>query len=272
MTGRLAGKVVLISGIGSGIGRASARLFAAEGAVVAGCSLQPDEAAETERLVAEAGGTIRTTVPVDVADPEAVAAWVGSVLAEFGRIDVLYNNAGYNTIGHFDEAPDADWQTTLRNDLESVYVTTRAVWPAMRAQGGGVIVNTASIIATRATMAPMSAHGAAKGAVASLTPHLAVEGGPYGIRVNTISPGIIRTGQTQAMLDNPEDPHVRNQMRLSPLGRVGDPEDVAKVALFLASDDSGYVTGANIVVDGGQTLAMGMFFEPRPADDRTASA
>lgn len=265
MTGRLDGKIVMITGVGSGIGRAAALLFAREGAVVAGCNLQADAAAETARLVEQEGGAIRSVGPVDVADAGAVATWVDGVLSELGRVDVLYNNAGYNTIGPFDQAPEQDWATTMRNDLDAVHVTTRAVWPTMRAQGGGVVINTASVIATRATMAPMSAHGAAKGAVASLTRHLAVEGGPHGIRVNTISPGIIRTGQTRAMLDDPDDPFVQNQKRLSPLGRVGEPEDVARVALFLACEDSAYVTGAEIVVDGGQTLGMGMFFEPRAA-------
>ncbi|MCQ6244865.1 SDR family NAD(P)-dependent oxidoreductase [Streptomyces malaysiensis] len=266
MAGRLADKVALITGIGSGIGRAAAQLFAAEGARVAGCGMRPEGVDETVRLVTEAGGSIVGAAPVDLGEPAAVTAWVDEVVQRFGRIDVLYNNAGSHAMGPFGAAPEEDWRMTMRNDLDPTYLTTRAVWPTMCAQGGGgVIINTASIIASRATAAAMSAHGAAKGAVAALTPHLAVEGGPYGIRVNTLSPGITRTGQTEGLLSDPDNPLVRNQIRLSPLGRVGAPEDVANLALFLASDESSYITGTTIVIDGGQTLSMGMSFEPATA-------
>ncbi|MEV6980659.1 SDR family NAD(P)-dependent oxidoreductase [Sphaerisporangium sp. NPDC051017] len=178
MAGRLEGKVALITGITSGIGRAAARLFAAEGALIAGCGMRPEGLKETVRLVTEAGGTIAGTAPVDLGEPAAVTAWVDEVVERFGRIDVLYNNAGGHAMGPFGAAPEEDWRVTMRNDLDPTYLTTRAVWPTMCAQGGGVIINTASIIASRATAAPMSAHGAAKGAVALRHRHALLPANP----------------------------------------------------------------------------------------------
>jgi meso-butanediol dehydrogenase / (S,S)-butanediol dehydrogenase / diacetyl reductase len=259
MSGRLAGKVAFITGTGSGIGRAAALLFAREGALIAGCGTDIERSEETARLVREAGGTMYSKAPVDLGDPDQASAWVDEALKEYGQVDILYNNAGFNTVGPFGQATDDDWRTTMRSDLETAYNVTHAVWPHMLTRGGSII-NTASILATRATGVPMAAHGVAKAAVAGFAPHLAVEGGPHGIRVNTVSPGLTRSAQTEPLLNLPEDSATRQQVRTSPLGRIGEPEDVANVALFLASDESAYVTGTNIVVDGGQTLAMGVFF------------
>lgn len=259
MTDRLAGKVALITGTGYGIGRAAALLFAAEGATVVGCDLDADKAAETADLVARRGGDMHSTAPVDLTKADQARAWVEDAVQKYGHIDVLYNNAGFNTIGPFETAPDADWNRTMQADLDTVYHVTRAVWPHLRENGGGSIINTSTVIAYRPSQAPMTAHGVAKGAVAAFAPHLAVEGGPLGIRVNTISPAVTRTGQIEPLLEM-NIPELQNQLRTSPLGRIGEPEEVAHVALFLASDDASYVTGTNIVVDGGQSVGMGLLF------------
>ena len=249
MTDRLKAKVALITGTGSGIGRAAALLFAREGATIVGCDINAQRDKETVQLVEEAGGRIHSTAPLDLAEPGQVQGWVEDAIARFGRVDVLYNNAGFSLAGTFETQTHADWRTSLRNEVDVAYNPTHAVWPHMKAAGGGSIINTSSITANQTNGTHLSAHGIGKGAIASFAPHLAVEGGPAGIRVNTISPGLTRTNQTEKFitpLDNTR----------TPLGRVGTPEDIALVALFLACDDSRFITGANIVVDGGQHILM----------------
>ncbi|MER6443139.1 SDR family NAD(P)-dependent oxidoreductase [Streptomyces sp. NPDC001185] len=245
---RLQGKVVLITGTGSGIGRAAALLFTREGAKVAGCDIDAGRAAETARLVKEAGGDMLSTAPVDLADVEQVAAWVDAAASHFGGIDVLYNNAGFSPAGTFEAQTPEKWFESMRNEVDVVYFPTHAVWRHMKERGGSII-STGSITAHQTNGTHLSAHGIGKGAVASFAPHLAVEGGPFGIRVNTISPGLTRTNQTGRFITDKDADR-------TPLGRVGTPEDIARVALFLASEDAGFVTGANIVVDGGQSVLM----------------
>lgn len=238
--GRLDGKIALITGTARGIGRAAAVLFAAEGATVVGCDLEPS-----------AG-----TASVDLGDPDQATAWVDDAATRFGGIDILYNNASAIRFGPVDQLSVQDWRFTVRNELDLVFHATRAAWPHLVTRGGGSIVNMASISATRgAWFMPQNAHGATKGGVLGLTYQLAVEGGPHGIRVNAISPSLIITPETEHLLTDPDSPFSLEQARI-PLGRVGHPDDVARVALFLASDDAGYVTGANIPVDGG-TAAVG---------------
>ena len=249
MTDRLKDKVALITGTGSGIGRATALLFAREGATIVGCDINPEHDKETVRLVEQAGRRMHSTAPLDVAEPEQAEAWIEGAIARFGRIDVLYNNAGFSPAGSFEAQTHQDWRTAMRNEVDVAYYPTHAAWPHMRAAGGGSIINTSSIIANQTNGAHLNAHGIGKGAITSFAPHLAVEGGPLGIRVNTISPGLTRTNQTEKFITPLDDTR-------TPLGRVGAPEDMALVALFLACDDSRFVTGANIVVDGGQHILM----------------
>ena len=264
--GRLEGKVALITGTAGGQGRAAALLFAREGASVVGCDLDAAGAAETLEMVRRQGGRMASMAPVDLSDEAQAKSWVDEAAAAYGGIDILYNNAATARLGPLDVLPVDAWRFTLRNDLDPVFLVTRAAWPHLVARGGGSIVNTASVMAGRADDMPMGAHGAAKAAVVALTVHMAVEGGPLGIRANAISPGLIATAATAAHLKDPFD-GMHKHVRASPLGRVGQPEDVAPVALFLASDEAAYVTGANIVVDGGQTLGIGMQFgaDPRPS-------
>ncbi|MGA9856539.1 MAG: SDR family oxidoreductase [Solirubrobacteraceae bacterium] len=252
--GRLAGKVVLITGTAGGQGAAAAHLFAAEGASVAGCDLDADRAASVAAEVHAAGGLMSSTAPVDLADPDAAAAWVDDAAERWGGIDVLYNNASAPRVGPFDAVTWDDWRFTLHNELDLIFTVTRAAWPHLVARGGGAIINTASVAAHRgATFIEQASHGAAKGGVLALTRHLAASGARHGIRVNSISPGLIVTPQIEPFLDEPGHP-VHEMHRTHPLGRLGTPDDVARVALFLASDDAAYLNAVDIIVDGGQSL------------------
>lgn len=252
-TGRLDGKVAFITGTAGGQGRAAALLFAAEGAHVVGCDLDAEGAAQTAAAIEAAGGAVTSTAPVDLADPEAAAAWVEAGVAAAGRLDVLYNNASAPRVGPFEELDWEDWRFTIRNELDLIYTVTKAAWPHLVA-ARGVILNTASVSAYRgAVFTEQAAHGAAKGGVLSITRHLAASGAKHGVRANSISPGLTVTPQIKPFLEDPEHP-MNEMVRSHPLGRAGEPEDVAKVALFLASDDAAYLNAVDIVVDGGQSL------------------
>jgi len=169
---------------------------------------------------------------------------------------VLFNNASALRFGPVDKLPVEDWLFTMRNELDLLFYTIRAVWPHLRARGGGVILNVGSIAGTRGSwFMRQSAHGASKGGILGLTYQLAVEGGPLGIRVNAVSPALTRTPATEPLLSNPDSPFNLEKARI-PLGRIGEPEDIARAALFLASDDASYITGVNLPVDGG-TAAVG---------------
>ena len=256
---RLQGKVALITGTGGGQGRAAALLFAKEGAKVFGCDVDAKSAEETVQMVRRAGGEMTSKAPVDLSIEEQAQQWVNDALAAYGGIDIVYNNAGAARAGPLASMSTASWRFTLGNELDLVYFVTRAAWPHLVARGGGSIINTASIIGWRTSDLPMAARGASKSGVIGLTVHMAVEGGPDGIRANCISPGLTESPSLEPMLKDPFD-SIQKQVRTSPLGRIGRPEDIAPLALFLASDESSYITGINIVVDGGQSLGIGMLF------------
>ena len=250
---RLSGKVAFITGIGGGMGRAAAVRFAAEGARVVGCDLFEDGAAETVRLVREAGGEIESFSPVDLADAEASAHWIDQALAVFGGADILYNNASSPRFGAIDELSVEDWRYTIDNELNLVFYTTRAIWPHFK-QHGGVVLNVGSIAGTRGVeFMAQNAHGTAKGGVISLTQQLAAEGGRYGIRAVSVSPGFTVTPSTAWLVESGPQEFLDNIARI-PLGRVGQPDDIVNAALFLASDEASWITGVNLVVDGGQTV------------------
>ncbi|MGN6870322.1 MAG: SDR family NAD(P)-dependent oxidoreductase [Solirubrobacteraceae bacterium] len=252
--GRLAGKVALISGTAGGQGAAAARLFAAEGATVVGCDLDSGRAHVVAEEIVSAGGEMTVNAPVDLADPDAAAAWVNGAAERAGGIDILYNNASTPWVGPFAEMTFENWRFTQRNELDLIFTVTSAAWPHLVARGGGVIINTSSVSAHRgATFIEQAAHGAAKGGVLAITRHLAASGARHGIRANSISPGLIVTPQIAEFLDEPGHP-VHEMRRTHPLGRLGDPEDVARVALFLASDEAAYLNAVDIVVDGGQSV------------------
>ncbi len=251
---RLTGKVVLITGTAGGQGAAAARLFAGEGATVVGCDLDADRANAVASEIVAAGGAMTADAPVDLSDPGAAAAWVEGAVARTGGIDVLYNNASAPRVGPFAEMTWDDWRFTLRNELDLIFTVTSAAWPHLVARGGGAIINTASVSAHRgATFIEQAGHGAAKGGVLAITRHLAASGARHRIRANSISPGLIVTPQIEPFLEEPGHP-VHEMLHGHPLGRLGQPDDVARVALFLASDDAAYLNAVDIVVDGGQSL------------------
>ena len=249
MGARLADKVCLITGAGGGIGRAAAQLFAREGARIVGCDLHADSAEETQTLVRRAGGEMVSLHPCDLTRGEDRQALVEFALRSFGRIDVLFNNAAMAYFNWLEDVSEAEWKTNLDEELSLVFLLTKSAWPHLKASGG-VIVNTASATAwsTFKTL-PSIAHSTAKAGVVAMTRHLAMEGAPHGVRANSISPGVVETNQTRAHLRNRE--WADYMMGRTLLGRPAQPSEIASAALFLASDESSYVTGIDLVVDGG---------------------
>lgn len=254
--GRLAGKVALITGTAGGQGREAALEFAREGATVVGCDVDGGGARKTAELVSAEGGRC-TGASVDLGDSRATREWVDGAAREFGGMDVLYNNASRPRLGTIDAMSDEDWRATIRNELDLVFFACRAAWPHLIERGGGSIINVGSVsglVALSFWQGGIVAHAATKGAVIAMSRELALEGGPHGIRVNTISPGVVETPATAPALGS-DSPLAAAVTRSSVLGRVGKPTDVAPMAVFLASDEAGWVSGANFVVDGGLTAA-----------------
>ncbi|MGW3944199.1 SDR family NAD(P)-dependent oxidoreductase [Streptomyces phaeochromogenes] len=253
---RVAGKVALITGTAGGQGRAAALLFAAEGAVVIGTDLDPDGAAATADLVQAAGGRMSSTHPLDLGDEDGVRAWVEDAATTHGGIDIVYNNAGATRFAPVAETSYADWTFTVRNELDIVFLVTKHAWPHLVARGGGAVLLVGSTAGISGSLTNTRiAHTATKGGVVAMTRQLAAEGAAHGIRANCISPGMIRTPATEADLLAADHP-MRDIGRHIPLGRVGTPEEIARCALFLASDEASYVTGANLVVDGGWSAVL----------------
>jgi NAD(P)-dependent dehydrogenase (short-subunit alcohol dehydrogenase family) len=251
--GQFEGRVVAITGIGGGMGREAALRFAAEGALVVGCDLVAEGAAHTVELARAAGGSVTDLSPVDLADAEQAARWVDAAAQVHGRIDVLYNNASHPKFGAIDELSTNDWDYVMRNELDLVFYACKAAWPYLK-RSRGVIVNVGSIAGTRGVeFMPQNAHGTAKAGVINLTQQLAVEGGPHGIRVVCVSPGFTVTPATEWLLEGGSEAFKSNIARI-PLGRVGQPADVVNAALFLASDAASWITGINLVVDGGGSV------------------
>jgi NAD(P)-dependent dehydrogenase (short-subunit alcohol dehydrogenase family) len=251
MTQRLADKVCIITGSGGSMGRAAALRFAAEGAVIVGCDMDAALETETRRLVTEAGGRMASFAACNLSDPSACIGLASFAVTEFGRIDVLYNNAAGGRFAWVDQLSADDWRATLTEELDIVFFMCQAAWPLLKRRGGSII-NCASMSGKIGVkVLPQVAHGTAKAGVIGMTRQLAVEGGPFKIRANTISPGLIETNKTRALIGNAEwrDAMVAKIM----LGRPGQPEEVAMAALFLASDESAFITGADIAIDGGAT-------------------
>jgi meso-butanediol dehydrogenase / (S,S)-butanediol dehydrogenase / diacetyl reductase len=250
VTGRLENKVVLISGTGNGQGRAAALLFALEGARVVGCDVNVEGNEETVRRVLAAGGEMVGMAPVDAADPEQARAWVEEAARLHGRIDVLFNNAGSVRDFPIESLAADDWRYTMKNEIDIVFFPTQAAWPYLK-ERGGVIISTASV-AGHLGLAGAVAHCTSKGAVLSMSRAFAAEGAPHGIRSFSISPGPIPTEGSEWYFGDPARYARSTSGTLT--GRLGRPDETAKVALFLASDDSSYMTGSDIPVDGGMLV------------------
>jgi len=246
--GKLDGKVALITGAASGIGRATALLFAKEGAKVAIADWAPEGGRETVKMLKEAGGEA-IFIEADVSQAADAARMVKTTVDTYGRIDILYNNAGtMGTPTRTAKVTEEDWDLVLGTNLKGVFFGSKYAIPVMLNQGGGVIINTASI--TGFIGSPYrAAYGASKGGVVALTKAVALEYAHKNIRVNCICPGMIRTPMT-------EYEGMPVQGDFIPQRRVGQPEDVARAALYLASDDSAYVTASSLVIDGGWTAQM----------------
>jgi NAD(P)-dependent dehydrogenase (short-subunit alcohol dehydrogenase family) len=256
--GRLADKVVLISGTGGGQGRAAARIFASEGAKVVGCDINGETAQETAGLVSDAGlEMISAEGSVDLADPEQAKAWIDLAVEAHGRVDVLYNNAGGPRFAPFGEMTTDDYAFTIRNEVDLVWHATHAAWPHLAATGAGAVVNIASIAAIVGLRdMPQSAHALAKGAVIGFTAQLAAEGAKVGVRVNCISPGVINSPPVQEILAIGESSPLGPVIGATALGKPGEPEDIVYAALYLASDEAKWVTGSHLVVDGGSSVLI----------------
>jgi NAD(P)-dependent dehydrogenase (short-subunit alcohol dehydrogenase family) len=252
VTDRLKDKVCIITGTGGGMGRAAAIMFAKEGARVVGCDINADNAQATLDTVRSAGGRMVSLHPCDMSVRADVDRLMDFALSSYGRIDVLYNNA---SMAYFAWLPDMTydmWSRTLREELDVVFHGCQAVFPHMIKAGGGSIINVGSTSGKIGyEVLPGLAHTAAKGGVIAMSKQIAMEGGKHGIRCNTLSPGLVLTNQTRAFIDMPEwfAPMKAKLM----LGRVGLPEDIAPLAVYLASDESTWVTGADFAIDGGTT-------------------
>jgi NAD(P)-dependent dehydrogenase (short-subunit alcohol dehydrogenase family) len=253
----LSGKVALITGAATGIGRAAALLFAAAGARLALADNRKPELDATVDEVTKAGGTA-VSVVADLARPEDCAAVVEAAVRAHGRLDIVFNNAGVGTMvvgGTVETISLEHWDLAQDVNVRAMYLVSRAAVPHLRAAGGGAIINTASVSAfVGRAERPTHAYAASKGAVLSLTRAMAVSFGRDKIRVNAICPGLIRTRLTRDISESAERKAAKNEG--IPIGRIGEPEDIARCALFLASDDASFISGTHIVVDGG-ALAQG---------------
>ncbi|CFX34186.1 Short-chain dehydrogenase [Candidatus Filomicrobium marinum] len=249
---RLDGKIIVVTGAASGIGRGIAHVFAAEGGHVHVTDVDGDGAERVAGEIASNGGQA-TPFTVDVSRGQDVQALFRAVESAHGRADVIVNNAGLNVRADFRHLADAEWERIREVNLDGVVRIARDGFGLLKAAGSGSLINIASIMGHRG-MRQLAAYSASKGAVAALTRALAVEYAPFGIRVNALAPGFIETSLTERVLRNP----MVNKALIdrTPMRRFGTSEEVAKAALFFASDDSAFVTGAELAVDGGMSASL----------------
>jgi NAD(P)-dependent dehydrogenase (short-subunit alcohol dehydrogenase family) len=250
---RLQGKVAVVTGAGNGIGRGCAMLFARHGATVVGLDVDAAAVADVQSEARANGLTLDIHSRCDLTDETATRSAFTEIGNQQGRIDILVNAAAFATFAWIEDLEYSQWQQTLRGELDIVFLATRAAWPALKQSGRASIINFASANAYHALEgSPALAHCAGKGGVLAMTRQLAMEGAPHGIRANTISPGFVETAATARHLAT--DPGFRQQvLAKNMIKRLGKPEDIAWCAVWLGSDESTYVTGADFSVDGGAT-------------------
>jgi NAD(P)-dependent dehydrogenase (short-subunit alcohol dehydrogenase family) len=252
MSLRLDRKICVITGTGGSIGRAAALKFAAEGATVVGTDVNAESAGETLKQVRAKGGSMESLHPCDLTHEAEAQRFIDFAVRLHGGIDVLYNNAAMAYFGWMKEMSAEMFSRTMIEEVNIVFLLCRAAWPHLIERGRASIINTASAAAHQPNaVVPGVAHSSAKAAVWSMTRQLAMEGGKYQVRANSISPGPVVSNQTRAYLEDPAFWGVMGQKIM--LGRPGQPDDVANCAVFLASDESAWITGADIRVDGGMT-------------------
>lgn len=250
--GRLQGKIALVTGAGAGIGAGIAGVLAREGALVYVSDVDETASKRMAEAIHTAGG-VAFALALDVTKGQDITAAFRRIKEDHGQLDVVINNAGLNVRADFRHLSDADWVTIREVNLDGVVRIARDAFDLMRASGNASLINIASIMGHRG-LRQLAGYSATKGAVSALTRALAVEYAPYGIRVNALAPGFIETALTERVLRNP----MINKALIdqTPLRRFGSPGDVANVALFLASDEAQFVTGAEIAVDGGMSAAL----------------
>ncbi len=238
---RLKGKTAVVTGAGRGIGRKIALMMSGQGAQVLAVDINPDALASLKGC---------DTFAADLTS-EADVAKLASKAAKMGPLHILVNAAAVVVFGWVDELPFADWRKTLAAELDSVFLVTRAMWPLLKAEGGSIINFSSANAHVALDGLPAIAHTAGKGAVLSMTRQLAMEGGPHGVRANTIAPGFTVTEETEQHLNNPEMMvAVKSKLMID---RLGQTEDIGYLAIFLGSDESGFITGSDYRIDGGAT-------------------
>lgn len=253
------GKVAVVTGSGHGIGRTIATRLAEQGAAVCVLDIEPELTAETTALLRAAGHRVESALS-DITDFPAVQAAMDGFEAALGPIDLLVNNAAYTDAGDIATISLEDWHREVEVNLNGPYHCLRAVLPGMKSRGRGVVVNIASVNGVRFFGNP--AYSAAKAGIINLTQSVASEYGKHGIRCNAVLPGSVRTQNASWEIRIRKDPQVFEKLaRWYPLGRVAEPDDVAKAVSFLASDDAAYITGASLPVDGGLLAGMNVMIE-----------
>jgi meso-butanediol dehydrogenase / (S,S)-butanediol dehydrogenase / diacetyl reductase len=256
MAGKLEGKVAVVTAGGSGIGAATARRFGVEGAAVVIADLSGTRA---EKVAGEikGGGGRAAFIKMDAADPDGVQAAIKLALDRYGRLDIMFNNAGIAELSPVEGISLESWNRVLAVTLTGTFLGIKYSVPIMRRQGGGAIVNTASISGTRGDYG-MSSYNAAKAGVINLTRTVALENAKHKIRVNCVCPGAINTRAPEILGKERAEQFRLAQAAAHPVGRMGEPQEIANAVLFLASDEASFVTGAAIIVDGGVTAATGL--------------
>lgn len=256
MSGKLENKVAIITAGGSGIGAATARRFVQEGASVVVADISGRRAEEIASAIAASGGNA-VYLKMDASDPEGVQATIKLALDTYGRLDIMFNNAGMADAAPLEEISLESWNRVMAVTLTSTFLGLKYCLPLMRRQGGGAIINTASVSGTGGDYG-LSSYNAAKAGVINLTRAAAIENAKFNIRVNCVCPGAINTRAAQILGGDRADEFRRIQAKAHPLGRMGEPEEIASAVAFLASAEASFITGAALMVDGGVTAGTGL--------------